>query len=90
VILAQHPQTVHVQIIAPLETRVTTLMNEKNISETAAMQRILTSDRKRARYLKENYGVDWRDTSLYDLILNATRVPPAAAVRCIIELIRGI
>ena len=90
VILAQHPQTIHVQIIAPLEARVTALMIEKNISETAAMQRILTSDRKRATYLKQNYGVDWRDSSLYDLIINTTRVPPDAAVLCITELIRRI
>ena len=51
---------------------------------------ILTSDRKRARYLKQNYGVNWRDSSLYDLIVNSTRVPPDAATDCIIELLSRI
>jgi cytidylate kinase len=88
VVLANHPQALHVQIVAPFEIRIIRLMEQDGISEAAAMKRLLKSDKRRSRYLKRNYGVDWLDPSLHDLIINTARITRESAVSCIIQLMR--
>ena len=88
VILANHPQALHVQIVAPFEIRIVRLMEQDGISETAAMKRLLKSDKQRARYLKRNYGVDWLDPNLYDVLINTAKVTHETAVSCISQLMR--
>jgi len=89
VVLANHPRTVHVQVVAPLDIRLGHLMKQEGIGEEAAMERLLASDRKRANYLKTNYGIDWLNQELYDLVINTKRIAPEAAVSCIFQLLQG-
>ena len=86
VILANHPQALHVQIVAPFEARLARLMGQQAISEGAALERLLTSDRKRASYMKRNYGVDWLDPNLYDVLINTAKITHETAVSCIAQL----
>ena len=88
VILANHPRALHVQIVAPFETRLVRLMEQEDIPEAAALERLLTSDRKRAGYLKRNYGVDWLDPNLYDVLLNTAKITHETAVSCITQFMR--
>lgn len=88
-VLADHALAVHVQIVAPLETRLLYLMKHEGIGEEAAMKRLLASDRKRANYLRANYGVDWLNPDLYDLVINTKRLAPEAAASAVLQLLQG-
>ena len=87
VTLASHPRALHVQIVAPFEIRLTRLVKQEGISETAALERLLTSDRKRTGFLKRNYGVDWLEPNLYDVLLNTAKLTYEAAASCITQFV---
>ena len=70
-ILRNHPQALHVKLVAPPELRVWRLMSEEGIDEVSALNRLATSDRSRSAYLRKSFGVDWLNPLLYDLVINA-------------------
>ena len=49
-----------------------------------------TSDRERAEYVQEEYGVDWQSPSLYDLIINTSRLSVEAVVSLIVTAARAL
>lgn len=85
VILRNHPHSLHIRIIAPLEVRVSRVMQQADISHDAARARIDASDRARRRYLKRYYGVQWDDNELYDLVINTERFVVDEAVDLICQ-----
>jgi cytidylate kinase len=73
----------HVFLWAPEADRVRTIQERLGCDAGAARQEMHAIDTRRAAYVREVYGVDWRDRSLYDLILNTGRlghVGSAAAI----------
>jgi len=70
VALRDRPETVHVRIMAPFETRVARLQAEINIPAAAARARLAESLKRRAHYLRQSYGVKVDDPALYHLTLN--------------------
>jgi len=84
-ILRNHPGTLHLRVIAPLETRIQRVVKAHNISPQAAQAQIEDSDRYRAEYLQNYYDITWDDPSLYHLIINSGRVDleTSAEVVCI-------
>ena len=89
IVLRHHPLAVHVQIVAPVDLRVTRLMAQEHIPEDAAVNRLVASDKRRATYLKENYGVDWLDPTLYDVIISTRAITPESAVVALLALLHG-
>jgi cytidylate kinase len=89
VVLKHHPEAVHVQVVAPFELRLSRLMASEGISEDAAINRLTASDKKRANYLKDNYGVNWLDPNLYDLLINTKRIACEDAAASITALLRS-
>jgi cytidylate kinase len=89
VVLLSHARAVHVQFVAPFELRVERLMARDNIAEDAAVNRLVASDRTRATYLRENYGVDWLDPELYDMVINTKTISPQRAVDGLIAILRS-
>ncbi len=80
VILRDHPNVIHVRVIAPAEVRAQRLAARCRIPIEAARAQVETSDRARRNYLRRYYHARWDDPTLYDLIINTARVPiPAAA-----------
>jgi len=59
-----------VRLIAPLEMRVRSVMERQHLNREAALEYIATVDQERVRWTQFIYGVDWRDPSLYDLVIN--------------------
>jgi cytidylate kinase len=68
------PQVLRVRIVANMEFRIRTLIEHRNLSRGEAIQFIKTVDEKRVRWTQFLYHVDWRDPSLYDLVINIDQV----------------
>lgn len=69
-ILKNESDVLHVRVIAPLEVRCERVMAHEKIGHEAARKSILVSDRARAEYLHERYGIDWADPANYHLTIN--------------------
>jgi len=72
-----------VRLIAPLEMRVRAVMERQHLSHDAAVQYIQAVDDERIRWTKFIYGVDWRDPSLYDLVINLENISIRTACKVV-------
>ena len=77
-----------VRIIAPLETRIDMARERLSIKRSAAIAHIRKMDEQRQRWTHYLYGVDWRDPSLYDLVLNLDHITIDDATGLIDHLVR--
>ena len=82
VILQDIPDTLHVRVVAPLESRVSRLI-EEGYEEENAYRLIRQSDKDSAGYLHTYFEADWNDGSLYDLVINTRSVTQEQAVEMI-------
>jgi cytidylate kinase len=64
------PGILNVRLIAPLEMRVKTVMERMGLDRKAAEEYVHDVDEERVRWTQLIYGVDWRDPTLYDMVLN--------------------
>jgi cytidylate kinase len=78
-ILCDHPDTLHVRLVASARVRAERIAQYHGISIEAASAQIEASDRHRRNYLKRFYHVRWDDAELYDLVINTSRVTPDVA-----------
>ncbi|MBT5872839.1 MAG: cytidylate kinase-like family protein [Candidatus Latescibacteria bacterium] len=69
-ILKNETDVLHVRIIAPLEIRCERVMAREKIGLEEARKGILVSDRARAEYLHEHFGMNWADPAMYHLTIN--------------------
>ena len=67
------------RIIAPLAFRVAAVQERLKLSELEAVAYIQKTDDDRQKWTQYLYGVDWRDASLYDLVLNLDHLDIAQA-----------
>jgi len=84
VILRDHLEALHVQIVAPLARRVEKRMRIEGLTQRDATERILASDQARADFLRRYYGVNWLDPQLYDLVINTGRTSIQTAVQLVV------
>jgi cytidylate kinase len=84
ILLADHPNTLHVRMIAPVGLRVERLASRLGISAEAARAQIFTSDRYHQQYFKHFYKIPWDGPGLYDLTINTAKMTPndAADIIC--------
>jgi cytidylate kinase len=69
-ILAKHPTTVHVFLLAPLSVRIERVMQAEGLNHAAAEHRIAAMDKLRADYVHTFYHSDWRDSHTYNLVID--------------------
>jgi cytidylate kinase len=86
VLLQRHPETIHVQCVAPLNSRVEVVMERLGLDRRAAQNRVRTNDRARFDYVRRYHGADWLDPTLYHLTINTSRLGVATAVDLIISM----
>ncbi len=72
--LRDEPSAYHVFLWAPESDRVRTIQERLGCDAVSARAALHATDHRRAAYVREVYGVDWRDRALYDLILNTARL----------------
>ncbi|HEX9786469.1 MAG TPA: cytidylate kinase family protein [Candidatus Binatia bacterium] len=78
-----------VLLIAPVEKRVEQVKSRNQLSEAAARRFVEDLDRIRSRRLMAMFGVDWRDPSRFDLVINLGRMSLEAAKHLICETARA-
>ncbi|MGH2442138.1 MAG: AAA family ATPase [Chloroflexota bacterium] len=79
-ILGQHPDTVHVLVVAPRDVRIERVMTEGGLDRSKASRRVAESDANRARYIRHFYRANWLDVNLYDLVVNTGHFSELRAV----------
>jgi cytidylate kinase len=83
VVLAGDPRALHVRLGGPVAARIEQAMLLEGVNRPTAERRQKEIDRAREAYVKRYYRRDARDPDLYDLVLDATRLTPAACVEVI-------
>jgi cytidylate kinase len=76
-----------VLLTAPMDARIEQVKARNNISDIAARRHVEELDKARSRRLMAMFGVDWRDPSRFDLIVNLGRMSVTAAQRLICEAV---
>jgi cytidylate kinase len=76
-----------VLLTAPMDARIEQVKARNNISDTAARRHVEELDKARSRRLMAMFGVDWRDPSRFDLVVNLGRMTVTAAQRLICEAV---
>jgi cytidylate kinase len=64
------PGVFKVRLIAPLAYRVRMVREKQGLSDEEAVKYIEQVDKSRTLWTKFLYNVDWRDPSLYDVVIN--------------------
>lgn len=77
-----------VLLTAPMEKRVEQVKARQGLNEAAARRFIEETDKARSRRLMAMFGVDWRDPSRFDLVVNLGRMSVATAKHLICEAAR--
>jgi cytidylate kinase len=65
-----------VRFTAPRSLRVEQVRAKKELSEKDAMHYVEQVDQARSRRHEALFGTDWRNTSLYDIVLNLANMSP--------------
>lgn len=74
-----------VRIIADLEDRVRLEMEREGISREEALRILMKDDEERIKWSKSLYGIDTRDSSLYDLVIHIQKFSAKNAVDMICQ-----
>jgi len=70
VILKDTPGVLHVRVIAPFETRVGRLMEQRAYDEKTALRIVRQTDRDSLGYLSNYFEANIENSDLYDLVIN--------------------
>jgi cytidylate kinase len=76
-------QVMKVLLTAPMECRIGQVRARTSLTESAARRYIEVVDKARSRRLMAMFGVDWRDASRYDVVVNTSRMTLESAQRLI-------
>jgi len=69
-LLGKGPHVLRTRIIAPMEFRISKVQDRLKFNRKEAIAYIEEMDEDRRKWTQFLYGVDWRDASLYDIVLN--------------------
>ena len=86
-VLRDLPGALHVRLVAARLDRVGRIAERYSLSQEDAIERVDQADRERARYIKHNFGADWRDSVNYDLVFNTSRVLLEQAVAATLSVL---
>jgi hypothetical protein len=89
VVLHDDPHVLKVRLDGPRDLRIRQAMTFGSIDEATATRTLDHLDRTHADYARELYGVDIRDFSLYDLMIDSTRLPIDTCVELICAAARA-
>jgi cytidylate kinase len=89
-LLKNHPDALHVQVVAPFNDRVEAIMVREDLNRRAAQNRVRASDRARFDYVRRYHDADWLDSTLYHLVLNTARLPLAVAIQLVCDSQRAL
>lgn len=73
-VLKGHPRACHVSLVGDIGDRARRIAEWQHVDQKEATARCHRMDADRAGYVRRFYGVDIRDSSLYDCVLNTSRL----------------
>lgn len=89
-LLHEHPQAVHVLLIADTEYRVGFVKKKFDLTEDRARQIVSRGDRRRNNFYKKIGHKDFDDASLYTVVLNMAHVTLQQAEDVIVRLAQDL
>ena len=87
-IFATRPGSLHVRLVAPIESRVKRLAERYGWDQHTATERAHHIDADRNAYAQRYYHREWRDALLYDVVLNTGRITIAEATTLVEAMVR--
>jgi cytidylate kinase len=89
VALAGVPGALHVYLGGSRDARIRRHMTLEGLDREAAEQRVAAEDAARIRYVRDEYGVDGQDPSLYHVMLDSTALDLQTCVDLIVAASRA-
>jgi cytidylate kinase len=89
-ILQDKPDVLHVRLVASLDARVQRLHKQENFSLAEAQDIAVKRDQASAEYLKRFYNLDWADPTLYDLVINTTKLGLEGVTQLIVAAVEHL
>lgn len=77
--------TLRVALMAPLEHRIVTVMNERQLTHTQAGRYVAENDRRRAQFAKAHFCKEGIDPHLFDVVLNTARLSVDDCVELVVQ-----
>jgi len=77
----------HVLSSCSVASRIKRISEKTGMSEQTAREIINKADRERDDFLRNTYHLDWRDPSLYDLVINTDKLGGEYAAQLIVTLV---
>jgi cytidylate kinase len=84
IILKDHPETLHVLVVAPLEVRIKRVMQDLGLDPEAAKLEIARFDSSLRQFIKRYFKTEMEDPVHYDLVINTGRLGFAAAASMVV------
>lgn len=89
-ILRDHPQALHVQLIARRQDRIRRVSASTGVDAEAAGHQVDDSDRERAAFHETLFGAHWSDPHRYHLVLNTSLLNPEQVVALMLLTLQSL
>ncbi len=89
IIFADHPEALHIRIMASQEIRIKRLSVSHCLGKKDAERFLKLTDRKHRRYIKTIYDQDWSDPALYHITINTNYLTAELAAEIIHDITRN-
>lgn len=90
IILRDRPGVLKVLVRGSLVDRARRVVLEQGGNFEEAVTALEQSDRLKGSYLHGAYGIDWLDSSLYDLVISTDHLSPTVAADAIVAAASGV
>lgn len=80
----------HVRIQAPFSVRVGRVMAQRQLTADQAETAVKESDRVRAAFVEEFYGVPWGAAHAFDLVIDTSAISPILAVTWVVDAVKAL
>ena len=87
-LLREIDHAIRVRVTAPEEVRAARVMEMMRVGRDKALEMVRDNDLERGGRMEQLYGVDWRASHLYDVVLNTEKVSVEAGADLIVGLVR--
>ena len=85
ILLRDRDDVLRVLVVASFQTRVRRLRERLGYSADEALREIRTSDQHRTAYMQQHYHVEWKDPTLYDVVINTDHISYDRAAALVVE-----
>ena len=86
-ILKDHPNALHLRLVAPFKFRLSNVIEEQGLSEKEAEKYIRETDENKEKYIRKYYRADIAEPTAYHFTLNIGRYPAENAFALITKLV---